>query len=256
VRPEFSADALTDAGKVESIVLAEPLANRSVAGSRKVTGPLAANRFTRVYRGEGDAFPCPIAIKQFLKDPFEDTPHDAARAYHSALETLSAVARDDPNFGVGRPFGLIDRFDLVVSEWIDGLTLDARLLNSSPVEAQLAARKAGIWLTRLQRSTGLACRPMEVHPAMTRLATSIGANPRRSRGAVAAKAGQLLWNTADCVAATPVLWSPSHGDFKPSYLIMRDGRLFGIDLDLRITVPTVHDIAHFLNHLHLLFWSP
>jgi hypothetical protein len=58
------------------------------------------------------------------------------------------------------------------------------------------------------------------------------------------------------LAMQPIPWSRHYGDFKPANLIVLEGRLVGIDLELSVTAPTVRDAAHFLNHLQLRFYSP
>jgi hypothetical protein len=66
----------------------------------------------------------------------------------------------------------------------------------------------------------------------------------------------LLRADVPLLATQPVPWSSHYGDFKPANLIVREGRLVGIDLELLLAAPTVNDAAHFLNHLQLGFYSP
>lgn len=47
----------------------------------RVTGPLVRTSFSRVFRGDGRMFTCPVAIKQFLWDPSGASPAETARTY-------------------------------------------------------------------------------------------------------------------------------------------------------------------------------
>ena len=70
------------------------------------------------------------------------------------------------------------------------------------------------------------------------------------------RALSLLHGAVPLLATQPVPWSRHYGDFKPANLIVREGRLVGIDLELLIVTPTVNDAAHFLNHVQLKCYSP
>ena len=247
-----------DANRVEDIVRSRFVASASVATNVHVQGPLNARRFSRIFRGDGDVFPCPVAIKVFIQGQFGGSPLEAARAYHHALEEIYAVSVGDPVLAVPQPFGLIEErdFGLVVAEWVEGPVLSEWLPHCTRAEAILASRNAGIWLSRLQRSVGVAYRPMEVHGVLEHLTASIGSGRHGLGGAVVARAAQLLAKMADRVAAEEVGWCRSHGDFKPENMVSREGQIVGIDLDLRKVAPAVHDAAHFLNHLQILCYPP
>ena len=245
-----------DAGQVERIVNRVLGGGPNSARHLRVVGPRVSTAFSRIFRGEGDVFPCPVAIKLFRQPQFDITPSDAARTYHLALTQLAALGGDDPAFGVVRPFGLIEDHALVVAEWIDGPPLSSWLRHASRTEARQAVRRAGIWLARLQRASGLIRRPMDVGLGLERLDETMDGASRRTWFAGVFRAAYLLHMTAGKLANDGVLWSPSHGDFKPVNLIVRAGRVFGIDLDLTGMAPTVHDVGHFLNHLRLLCYSP
>ena len=57
----------------------------------KVTGPLGSNGFSRVFRGNGGMFPCPVAIKQFLWDPSGASPAESARTYFHGLQKMAEI---------------------------------------------------------------------------------------------------------------------------------------------------------------------
>jgi tRNA A-37 threonylcarbamoyl transferase component Bud32 len=70
------------------------------------------------------------------------------------------------------------------------------------------------------------------------------------------RALSLLHTSAPVVATQAVPWSRHYGDFKPDNLIVQNGRLVAIDVELLFAMPTVNDAAHFLNSLQLDFYSP
>jgi Ser/Thr protein kinase RdoA (MazF antagonist) len=212
------------------------------------------SRFSSVFRAEGDVFPCPVAIKLFVQGQFGGPPCEAARAYHHALEEIYPASVGDPVLAVPRPFGLIEEqdFGLVVVEWVQGPALSELLPRCRPAEAIVASRNAGIWLSRLQRLTGITYRPINGHAVLEHIGASIETDRRWLDIVVVARAAQLLEKVVDRIAVEDVPWCRSHGDFKPSNLLERDGQIVGIDFDFHGSAPAVHDAAHFLNHLQNL----
>jgi aminoglycoside phosphotransferase (APT) family kinase protein len=149
---------------------------------------------------------------------------------------------------------VFEEHGLVVTSWIDGPSLPTWLLRASASDGRLMIHQAGAWLARLHRAMGVEYRPLPIGGILGRLEQEIAeeAPPRR----VVNRALALLHSGAQEVAENPVPWACSHGDFKPRNLIVRDGQLVGIDFDLVNTAPTLNDVAHFLNHLQLLFYRP
>jgi Ser/Thr protein kinase RdoA (MazF antagonist) len=222
----------------------------------RVRGPYASSEFTQIFRGEGDLFPCPIAIKVFRGRQFDVAPADAARTYYDALKQLVALNGDDRVFGAVRPLGLIEDRGIVVAEWIDGQPLSLWLSRASREDVVQALQRAGAWLARLQRASGVAYRPMDIAEELERLDQSMDPVLQGSGSAQIFRAAFLVHATAAKLAGEQVLWSQLHGDFKPANLIVRERQLYAIDVDLISMAPTVHDVAHFLNHLRLLCYSP
>lgn len=237
------------------LLLSERIASRHErAPSIAVRGPLIANDFARIFRGEGAMFPGPVVIKQFLQGKFGGTPTSAARTYFSALSKLSGidVNRD---LGISQPLALLDTYGIVVASWIEGPSLTKWLFQASTMQRQHMLCNAGKWLARLHYTTEPLRQQPNLLDALGRLEDEITASGSASEG-LPRSALALLRTSAPALEGQSVCWSHLHGDFKPANLIVRDARLFGIDLDLSIVAPVVNDVAHFLNHLQLMFYSP
>jgi aminoglycoside phosphotransferase (APT) family kinase protein len=241
-----------DAQEVRRIVM-ERCGADSGPTDLTVEGPISSTSFSKVFVGSGGIFPAPVAIKVFFTQKTGAAVGEAARTYYDALSELHAATAGDAEFSVVEPFAIIEDYGIVITEWITGLTFAQWLVRLSPEDAVKGARKAGIWLARLHRATEVSRAPMDTEPALERLVPSMAANPSIARGKLVQRASKQLRLTACGLGVEDVAWCRSHGDFKPANLVVRDGRLFGIDLDLAFLAPTVHDAAHFLNHLQVLF---
>lgn len=239
-------------------LLAEQCGWRGAANAPfKVTGPLGSNGFSRVFRvfrGDGGMFPCPVAIKQFLWDPSGASPAESARTYFQGLQQMAEItARLD--LCATEPYALLESHGIVVASWIEGPTLARSLLRGSAARTHALIRDAGIWLARLHHASGVERRSPDVAEMLARLEAEL-AEKADGTGALTRRALSLLRAGVPLLATRPVPWSRHHGDFKPANLIVRDGRLIGIDIELLFATPTVRDAAHFLNHLQLKFYSP
>ena len=236
-------------------LLAEQSGWRDAAdASFMVTGPLRSNGFSRVFRGDGGMFPCPVAIKQFLWDPSGASPAESARTYFHGLQKMAEIAAR-VDLRATEPYALLESHGIVVASWIEGPTL-ARSLSRGPApRARELIRDAGIWLARLHHTSGVERRPPDVADMLAHLEATL-AETADVTGALTRHALSLLRAAAPLHATQPVPWSRHYGDFKPDNLIVREGRLVGIDLELLFAAPTVRDAAHFLNQLQLRFYSP
>jgi tRNA A-37 threonylcarbamoyl transferase component Bud32 len=219
-----------------------------------VTGPLGPNGFSRIFRGDGGMFPCPVAIKQFLWDPSGASPAESARTYFYGLQKMAEItARLD--LRATEPYALLESHGIVVMSWVEGPTLAGALFRESAAGAKELIRDAGIWLARLHRASGVERRPPDVTDMLARLEAEL-AEKTDGTGALTRRALSLLRAEVPLLATQPVPWSLHYGDFKPTNLIVREGRLVGIDLELLFVTPTVRDAAHFLNQLQLGFYAP
>jgi Phosphotransferase enzyme family len=216
-----------------------------------VKGPVASGNSSKIFLGlSGGLDSPPLAIKVFLHPQSER--HNRARIYFDALSELDAFARCHKDFGVPAPLGLLEEHGIVITEWISGPNLQRVVEKGSLVEIRQAAQKAGFWLCRLKCAAGFDLRPMDTMPSLARLQAWINSSPRLAKLHSVRQTMQILKQTATVAEVEPVIWSRSHGDFKPENLLLHEGRLFGIDLDLLYNTPSVRDAAHFINHLHLL----
>lgn len=240
--------------EIERLLAEQGGCHDAAAAPFKVTGPLGSNSFSRIFRGEGGPYPCPVAIKQFLWDPSGASPAESARTYFQGLQTMAGItARHD--LRATEPYALLEPHGIVVASWIDGPTLAKSLFQGSAARARGLVRDAGTWLARLHYANGVEHRAPNVADMLARLeeelAEKAGGTTNLTRRALA-----LLRAGVPLLATQPVPWSCHYGDFKPSNLILRDDRLVAIDLELLSDAPTVRDAAHFLNHLQLKFYLP
>jgi hypothetical protein len=235
-------------------LLAEQGGWRDAAAPFMVTGPLGSIGFSRVFRGDGGMFPCPVAIKQFLRDPSGASPAESARTYFHGLQKMAEItARVD--LRATEPYALLESHGVVVASWIEGPTLARSLSRGPAAHARELIRDAGIWLARLHHTSGVERRSPDVADMLARLEAELAEKAGRT-GSLTRRAVSVLGTAVPLLATQKVPWSCHYGDFKPANLIVREGRLVGIDLELLCAAPTVRDAAHFLNHLQLRFYSP
>jgi hypothetical protein len=161
-----------------------------------------------------------------------------------------------PMFGSACPYALFEDLGVVVAEWVNGPTLSRVITASTPMNARLAARKAGAWLARLHLSTEPFYRPLHVQEMLGQLDVAMTGRPRPPSASIAGRALDALHQTAHSVTGAPVLWTRVHGDFKPDNMLLSDNKVTGIDIDLRWPGPGLLDAAQFLNHLALLIRTP
>jgi aminoglycoside phosphotransferase (APT) family kinase protein len=236
-------------------LLAEQGGGRDAADAPfKVTGPVGSNGFSRIFRGDGGMFSCPIAIKQFLWDPSGASPAESARTYFHGLQRMAEIAAR-LDLRAPEPFALLESHGIVVASWIEGPTLARSLLRGSAARARELIRDAGIWLARLHHAIGVERRSPDVADMLARLEAEL-AEKTDKPCSLTRRGLSLLRADVPLLATQPVPWSSHYGDFKPANLIVREGRLVGIDLELLFAAPTVSDVAHFLNHLQLKFYTP
>jgi hypothetical protein len=220
----------------------------------KVTGPLGSSGFSRVFRGDGGMFPCSVAIKQFLWDPSGASPAESARTYFHGLQKMAEITAQ-LDLRATEPYALLESHGIVVAAWVEGPTLAKSLFLGSVARAEELVFDAGTWLAHLHHASGVERRPPDVADMLARLEAELAAKADETRS-LARRALSLLRAAVPLLATQPVPWSCHYGDFKPANLIVREGRLVGIDLELLFAAPTVRDAAHFLNHLQLKFYSP
>jgi hypothetical protein len=253
--PDSPLSGTADARRVEAAL--RPLIECGCAGPPlEVVGPIASRPWSRVFQGKGPAYPTPVAIKLCLDPASGQASGELAGAYFRALSCVHKSMHGHPMFGSARPYALFEDLGVVIAEWVNGPTLSRVITASAPMNARLAARKAGAWLARLHLSTEPFYRPLHVQEMLRQLDVAMTGHRPPPSASIVGGALDALHQTAHSVTGAPVLWTRVHGDFKPDNMLLSDNKLIGIDIDLRWPGPGLLDAAQFLNHLALLFRTP
>jgi aminoglycoside phosphotransferase (APT) family kinase protein len=246
--------AFMQAADIQRLLAQAMKSSQSCRGGFALQGPLKISASAQVFRADGGRIRRPMMVKQFVRDQLGGSAADAARRYFLSLNRISALARD-AGMSASEPLLLLEHHGIVVASWIEGPALSEWLLQASFHERRTMLGRAGAWLARLHRASGFEYRVPDIAEAIARLETRFSQSAeRKSRLVLDALA--VLQSSANDLRTRPVPWSLSHGDFKPSNLIIEGDRLVGIDVDLVIEAPNVNDAAHFLNHLQSRFYRP
>jgi Ser/Thr protein kinase RdoA (MazF antagonist) len=218
---------------------------------------MSRNAWTYVFRGECDIYPKPVAIKLHW-DPEKDLPDPRdARATFLALQNVERLLRRDPECRCALPVDFFEDLGIVITDWVDGKTLDRILPRRSAQDCEAPIHMAGAWLARLHVSTLRAPRTLDVARCLSALDEYVKESPKEPLRGSIVSARELLRVTAEPVSREPVPWALVHGDFKPSNLFWSSGHIVGIDAQLVYEDAALFDAAHFLNHLAFhLRWRP
>lgn len=222
------------------------------AASGRVTGPTYASVNSHIFYAEYPAFDVPLAVK-FCRDEAD------ARLQFDALQRIAAALDGDAGFTVPRPFALIGDGCVVVSEWIDGRSVDRELddWRAGPGHAAEAMRRAGGWLRRFHDAAAGEAAPLDTQAALERLADDFAAgDPAVAGNPAIAKAVGHLRRSAAAVATMPLPVSWMHSDFKPANIMLAGPRTVGIDIRRQFRDSVVRDQAYFLAHLDLACCHP
>lgn len=220
---------------------------RSSSAELDVRGPVARTKTSEIYFATGTAAPFPLAIKQFLQDRGADVARSEAREAYDSMCRLHALTEGDMVLASPRPIGLLPERAIIVSEWIEGVTL-AKALNREPRTRELElVSSAGAWLGRLAAVASSEMAPMRPEEFVRGLEWPCMSPPH-----VTALA--FLRKTAQEAARDAVPWLQTLGDFKPENLMLSGNRLYGIDSQMLYVGPQVLDAAHFLNHVAVQRW--
>lgn len=168
----------------------------------KVTGPFGSSGFSRIFRGDGGMFPCPVAVKQFLWDPSGASPAESARTYFQGLQQMAEIsARLD--LRATEPYALLEAHGIVVASWIEGPTLASSLFRGSAAGARKLSRDAGIWLARLHHANGVERRSPDFADMLARLEAELAEKADGTRPLTRRALG-LLRTTVPLLAVQPV----------------------------------------------------
>lgn len=221
----------------------------------RLRGPVAIQNRSQLFLVQASAYPAPVAIKAFF-DPMTRRPEAMrAEAYFTALCHAREISRSHPGIAVVQPIMLVEALGVVAMEWIEGPTLAESILAGSLPATTDLLRKGGLWLATLHRSQVAEPRGLETGAMLAELRE--GADRVSSRlSSYATRVTDQLTESAADIAGQKVPSTLLHGDFKPDNLLVGQGRLVGIDLELCFVNAAMNDVAQFENHLYLLLNDP
>jgi Ser/Thr protein kinase RdoA (MazF antagonist) len=214
----------------------------------RLSGPIVENQWAQIYYGTSDLYAAPVAVK-LLRDPGAGSisPKDARESFLGLTAAAQSVQGDARCASV-MPLDLFEDLAVVVTEWVDGMTLDRLLARSSGRKIEAILNAAGAWLSRLHQANARAPRPLDTGRLLSWLEKSHAAAAPRVKSKATEQAKEILYRTAGLAARRAVPWVLLHGDFKPSNLILAEGTLVGIDAQLMYDDAALIDAGYFLNH--------
>jgi tRNA A-37 threonylcarbamoyl transferase component Bud32 len=246
---------LPDANGIREIIRSRLAARQADAPALLIRGPIATQRWSRVFRGDGEAYCAAVAIKLCL-DPTTDAPSGSeARRHFDALTRANELLGGSADCAAARALDVFDEEGLIVAEWVEGPTLAARLLDHrlSSADALRHAAWAGRWLAKLHRESARPDRPLDADLLLGNVDRAIAGVELDT---VTSNAVTLLRQSAADLYGAPIAWASSHGDCKAENFIVSGSRLVAIDIELRHEDAVTNDLAQFLNHLRFLFFHP
>jgi hypothetical protein len=153
-------------------------------------------------------------------------------------------------YRVPKPLGYDPASRLLLLEWIDGVPLRNAVLEGRLAPG--AIERAAEWLAGVHRSGSSAGRPYTFE---RQLHTLRGWAVRIAEVSTAAqkKLTALLSRIEDRAGAVKG-WTagPTHRDFSPDHVIIKDGVVTGLDFDEFCQYDPLFDVAHFVAHLRCL----
>ena len=225
-------------------------------GHCMVRGPLHERENSRVFYAECDALPTPAAIK-WCWHPYALQPdHDSAVRQFEALGRVTEAMQASGRYAVPRPYLLDRERALIAIEWIAGKTITASIASwgCGANTAQGLLVDAGNWLRHFHRAGPLHDDRLDVENRLRNLSDYDKSALARER--VFSLGLAELRRSAAAAASIDLKRSWLHGDFKTDNLIISGQRIVGIDLQIKHENAVVYDLAPFINHLDLAFYSP
>lgn len=214
----------------------------------RLTGPVTENQWAQIYHGTSDLYATPVAVKR-LRDPATGAiaPKDARESFLGLRCAVQSVQGDARCLSV-MPLDFFEDLAVVVTEWIDGTTLDRFIARAPAERIEAVLHAAGAWLARLHRANARAPRPLNVERLLLWLEKSFAGATGGAQTGATRHAKEALMRMAGLAGRRAVPWVLLHGDFKPSNLILAEGRLVGIDAQLMFEDAALIDAGYFLNH--------
>lgn len=211
-----------------------------------------------LYRGTSTSRGERVAIK-LCRDTGSEMPAGGwASQEYEVLSLLYPYFARLPGLAVPRPLPTLPQHGMLLTEWIDGPTLTALLLDWRITRARTLREihRAGRWLSALHRYESHGSAPLDAGQMFRELEADADTQRLVAAERVAGQALRLLRETVGLVSRESQPVARLHGDFKADNLIVSNGALVGLDIALQWRGPVVRDIAPFLNHLYLLALHP
>ena len=198
-----------------------------------------------------------VAIKECVSRVTREPDSVAAEGEFAALAMVAERTRElgvDPLAPM--PLVLCREHAAYAMTWAPGRTATELVLapSTNPKEAASLGEAAGDWLRRFHACKALPARPNEFLSHLEyvdHLAKEAG-----RQEPILTRAASILVEFASSAATQRMPASWIHGDMKSDNLLVDEGKVTGLDLQLSNENTVAYDLAPFLNHLRLLRWSP
>lgn len=198
----------------------------------------------RVYCGTCIWWPGKVAIKHYADPYLGSSQHAALEKYHRAVCSK--------RWSVPLPIKLLQDGSISVTEWVDAPSMQ-ELNQQGLFRYWTLARdleRAGQWLHHFHHIGNVYAGHLDVEKRLIHLDDVFDS---RSLPRSITEAARLLHDTASIAARVEVKQSSTvHGDFKASNVLIGPERVIGIDFGWEYTTSVVADVAHFVNHIHML----
>ncbi len=203
--------------------------NLELEGELFLSGPIYSGSNSVIYRGDGDAFPFPVAIKKCLSpsNAERSAAEDCALQY-AALEKVSKAMSSMKTTRTPRPVAQIEEQAILISEWIEGQSLISLFRNGRVNRPNIedAVERTGRWLGAFHRSHSLLEAPVDTNWAFGMLDEALGTAPKSFKRRGYIKNGvdilrslQIRIDDLDL----PVSWV--HGDFKSDNILLAEDHI-------------------------------
>ena len=198
-----------------------------------------------------------IAVKECFDLTRRHPDPTAAEREFSALTSLTEATSASGTPPLAPiPLALCREHAIYAMTWIAGRPATSLMLaRTTDIEqAGMQGAAAGHWLRRLHGLRPLPSRRSDFEEK----ASSVEEIPLADQGRdpLIRRAAASLLSHASAAAAQLMPASWIHGDMKTDNLLVDGDRVTGLDVHLSHENTVVYDLAPFLNHLHLLRWTP
>lgn len=231
-------------------VLSRQLRIEGKAFNWNVVGPKIISDASEIYRATSSGFTSPIAIKRM--DLAELT------VQFSALQHARDLLSSADGFSAPRPIAMIEAGNdgLLIMEWVDAPsaeTLLTRRAVGSPdlYEAVVRSGKLLALLHKNQRT-----RPDALDPTGFIEDVNQAFAGHRKPDKLVTEAMEHLAQAPGQIFSLDLPVTRLHGDFKPANILVSGENTYCIDAAFTGEGATIHELAHYTNHLLLALYHP